>query len=93
MGALLTGFFARNSVNANLATNLKAQVTDSFGQGLVMEQIKAIVLTLVLAVVSTVVIAFIVKAVVGLRPTADGEQEGLDLTDHGEEGYIYEGKS
>ena len=93
MGALLTGFFARNSVNANLATNLKDQVTDSFGQGLVMEQIKAIVLTLVLAVVSTVVIAFIVKAVVGLRPTAEGEQEGLDLTDHGEEGYIYEGKS
>jgi Amt family ammonium transporter len=93
MGALLTGFFARNSVNANLATNLKDQVTDSFGQGLVVEQIKAIALTLVLAVVATVVIAFIVKAVVGLRPTAEGEQEGLDLTDHGEEGYIYEGKS
>ena len=93
LGALLTGFFTRNSVNANLATNLKGTVTDSFGQGLVVEQLKAIAITLVMAVVSTVVIAFIVKAVVGLRPTAEGEQEGLDLSDHGEEGYIYEGKS
>ncbi|MSU65213.1 MAG: ammonium transporter [Opitutus sp.] len=93
LGALLTGFFARNAVNANMATNLKAQVTDSFGQGLVVEQVKAIAITLGLAVVATVIIAFIVKAVIGLRPTAEGEQEGLDLSDHGEEGYIYDSKS
>jgi len=42
----------------------------------------------VLSIVATVVIAFVVKAVLGLRPTVDAEQEGLDLTDHGEEGYI-----
>ena len=35
----------------------------------------------------------IVNRVVGLRPTIEAETEGLDLTDHGEEGYIYEGKS
>jgi Amt family ammonium transporter len=94
MGALLTGFFARNAANGNLAANLKEKVTDSFSQGLVMEQIKAIGLTLVLSIVSTIIIAFIVKALVGgLRPTPEGEQEGLDLTDHGEEGYIYEAKS
>jgi Amt family ammonium transporter len=40
-----------------------------------------------------VIIAFIVKALVGLRPTVEAEQEGLDLSDHGEEGYIYESKS
>jgi Amt family ammonium transporter len=40
-----------------------------------------------------VVIGFIVKAVVGLRPSTEAEQEGLDLSDHGEEGYIYEAKS
>ena len=33
------------------------------------------------------------KAVLGLRPTIEAEQEGLDLSDHGEEGYIYEAKS
>src|SRR5581483_5252385 len=64
LGALLTGLFARNAANANLATNLKTQVTDTFGQGLVMEQLKAIGITLVLAVVSTVILGYVVKAVV-----------------------------
>ena len=93
MGALLTGLFARNAANSNLATNLKTTVTDAFSQPLVVEQLKAIGLTLVLAVVGTVVIAYLVKAVIGLRPTVEAEQEGLDLSDHGEEGYIFEAKS
>jgi ammonia channel protein AmtB len=28
-----------------------------------------------------------VKAVVGLRPSQEDEETGLDLTDHGERGY------
>ncbi|HVS53751.1 MAG TPA: ammonium transporter [Opitutaceae bacterium] len=93
LGALLTGLFARNAANANLATNLKDKVTDAFAQGLVFEQLKAIGLTLVLALVGTAIIAFAVKTVIGLRPTIESEQEGLDLSDHGEEGYIYEPKA
>jgi Amt family ammonium transporter len=93
LGALLTGMFARNAANANLATNLKDKVADTFGQGLVVEQLKAIALTLVLAIVMTIVIGFLVKVVIGLRPTVEAEQEGLDLSDHGEEGYIYEQKA
>jgi ammonium transporter, Amt family len=93
LGALLTGFFAKAAVNANLSTNLKDKLTDGSFQPLVIEQLKAMGLTIVLAVVGTVVIAMIVKAVVGLRPTVEGEQEGLDLSDHGEEGYIFETKS
>jgi Amt family ammonium transporter len=34
-----------------------------------------------------VVIAYIVKAVVGLRPSEEVETAGLDLAEHGEEGY------
>ena len=83
----MTGMLARNTANANLATNLKEYVKDSFGQPLVVEQLKAIGLTLVLAVVGTVVIAFIVKAVIGLRPSQEDESLGLDLAEHGEEGY------
>ena len=41
------------------------------------------------AVVATTVIALVVKAVVGLRPTAENEEVGLDLTDHGEAGYEF----
>src|SRR5436190_8356818 len=89
LGAFITGIFATASVNSNLTTNLK----DIVGKSLWLEQVKAIAVTLVMSVVATVVIAFIVKAVVGLRPTSEAEQEGLDITDHGEEGYIYEAKS
>jgi ammonium transporter, Amt family len=37
--------------------------------------------------VATAVIAVIVKAVVGLRPSEEVEISGLDLAEHGEEGY------
>ncbi len=87
LGALMTGLLARNSANANLATNLKDYVKDTLFQPLVLEQIKAISLTLVLAVVGTAAIAYIVKAVVGLRPGEEVETIGLDLSEHGEEGY------
>ncbi|MCX6886771.1 MAG: ammonium transporter [Verrucomicrobia bacterium] len=87
LGALVTGFLARNSANANLATNLKDYVKDSMFQPLVLEQLKAIALTLVIAVVGTTVIAFVVKALIGLRVSAETETSGLDLVEHGEEGY------
>ena len=85
LGAFLTGVFASVDANANLATNLK----DIVGRTLWIEQLKAIVITLVLAVVATAVIAYIVKALVGLRPELEAEREGLDVTDHGESAYNY----
>jgi Amt family ammonium transporter len=88
LGALMTGMLARTSANSGLTADyLKSYVTNSKFQPLVFEQIKAIGLTLVLAIVGTTVIAYIVKAVVGLRPTPEVETAGLDLSEHGEEGY------
>ncbi len=84
LGALLTGFLATHEVNANLATNLKEIV----GHTLWIEQLKAIGFTLALSVLATVVLAFIVKAVIGLRPTPEVERMGLDINEHGEEGYV-----
>jgi Amt family ammonium transporter len=83
LGALLTGFLATADVNANLSTNLK----DIVGKTLWLEQVKAIVVTLLLAVIGTTIIAFIVKAIVGLRVSEETETAGLDLAEHGEEGY------
>src|SRR5262249_45525707 len=60
------------------------------GHLLWIEQLKAIALTLVLAVVGTFVIAYAVKMVLGLRPTAEVELAGLDISEHGEEGYYGE---
>ncbi len=84
LGALLTGFLATADVNSNLTTNLKEVV----GKTLYLEQLKAIGITLILAVVATVVLAYLVKAVTGLRPSPEVETQGLDINEHGEEGYV-----
>jgi ammonium transporter, Amt family len=87
VGAIMTGMLARNVANANLATNLKAYVTDSWFQPLVKEQLKAVAITIVLSVIGTVIIAYITKVLVGLRPTEEVEEAGLDESEHGEVGY------
>jgi Amt family ammonium transporter len=85
LGALLTGLFASPEMNPNLgAEHIKGFVE---GHTLWLEQLKAIGFTIVLSVGATLVLAYAVKAVVGLRPTVEDEETGLDLTDHGERGY------
>jgi len=93
MGAFLTGILATPAVNPNLISDayaakngLKAAVE---GGTLWLVQLQAIGVTLVLAVAGTVIIGFLVKAALGLRPSVEAEFSGLDITDHGEEGYIY----
>ena len=92
-GAIMTGMFARNAANPNLATFLsnaklpKVYVTDSLFQPQLIEQLKTVGVTLVLVFVGTIVCAYITKALVGLRPTEEVEIAGLDLAEHGEEGY------
>jgi len=78
MGAILTGVFADEKVNA-LVGPLK--------EGLLMNQLKAVGLTIVWSVVATAVIAMIVKVIFGLRPDVETETAGLDLAEHGEGGY------
>jgi Amt family ammonium transporter len=78
LGALMTGILADEKVNPVVA-NVK--------DGLVGSQIKAIIVTLLLSVIATAILAFIVKAIVGLRASEEIETIGLDLTEHGEEGY------
>jgi len=79
LGALLTGLLADPKANA---------VVEGVKEGLLLAQIKAIGVTMLLSIVATAVIAYIVKAVVGLRPSPEAENQGLDINDHGEEGYI-----
>ncbi len=85
LGAFLTGIFATADVNANLLTNLK----DIVGKTLWLEQLKAIGLTLALSIVGTTIIAYVIKAIIGLRASEEVERQGLDLAEHGEEGYLY----
>jgi Amt family ammonium transporter len=93
LGALLTGVLATSTVNSNL-TIANTYAADNglvglvAGGGLVYEQLKAVIIAMLLSVVGTTVIAFVVKAIIGLRPSEEAEVAGLDLTEHGEEGYI-----
>jgi Amt family ammonium transporter len=92
-GALLTGILADPAVNANVAKGSNPATTNGLADAILnhtawLEQVKAIGLTLVIAIIGTIVIAMIVKVIVGLRPTPEVETSGLDVNEHGEEGYI-----
>jgi Amt family ammonium transporter len=79
LGALLTGFFATPEANPNLSRLA--------GTTLWLEQLKAMGLTLVLSIVATTVIGYALKATMGLRPSIEAEELGLDDAEHGEAGY------
>ena len=93
LGAILTGVLATGSANANLteanayakANHLAELVKDG---GLLGAQLKAVAITLVISIVGTVIIAMVIKMVIGLRPTPEVEAQGLDIAEHGEEGYV-----
>ncbi|PTQ10770.1 ammonia channel protein [Sphingomonas oleivorans] len=57
--------------------------------GQVVTQIKAVLLTLVWSGVVSAILYFIVDKTIGLRPSAEVETEGLDLSEHGERAYNY----
>jgi Amt family ammonium transporter len=78
LGAILTGIFASEKANS---------VVGGLKDGLLMEQLKAVGVTIIWSVVATAIIAYIIKFTIGLRPTAEVERQGLDINEHGEEGY------
>jgi Amt family ammonium transporter len=83
LGAFLTGVLATADANANLSMNLSGVL----GTGLIIEQLKAIGVTLVMSLVGTAVLGYGIKATIGLRPSEEDEESGLDVSDHGERGY------
>jgi ammonium transporter, Amt family len=83
LGAFLTGVLATASVNPNLAKLA--------GHALWFEQLKAIGITIILAVAGTAIIGSIVKTAIGLRIAPEIERQGLDINEHGEEGYMTAG--
>ncbi len=87
MGALLTGLCATSLVNGNLKLNLgEAGNLDGM---LWLEQLKSMGLTIAISLAATAILAYGIKALIGLRPSQEVEHQGLDINDHGEQGYIY----
>jgi len=94
VGLLLAGILATAASNPNLlgsaasANGLRAALE---GGSLWIVQLKAIGITLLLVVPATLAITLLVRSAMGLRPSGEIESQGLDIHDHGEEGYTLNG--
>jgi len=91
LGALLTGVFATNVIN-NAQINGKViplGLVDG-NPGQILNQAIGVLVAVTLAVVGTLVILKVCDMVIGIRVDHDDEEQGLDLSQHGEEGYFLE---
>src|ERR1700745_4044899 len=93
IGALLTGIFASSVINpifkdAN-GNVLPSGLFEGNGHQL-LNQCVGVAIAWVLGIVGTLILLTIVDKVFGLRVTEEQETQGLDLSQHGEEGYYWE---
>jgi len=86
LGAILTGVFATQAVTGE---ELAAGGLVDGSVMLLVNQLISIVAATVFSVIGTLIILKILDATMGLRVTQDDEIQGLDLSQHGEEGYIF----
>jgi len=90
LGALLTGVFATSTINEVFTDAEGNTLPVGLFEGNVgqfFNQIGGILITVVIAAVGTYIILKIVNATVGLRVSENDEITGLDVSQHGEEGY------
>ncbi|MGA2570893.1 MAG: ammonium transporter [Terracidiphilus sp.] len=91
VGALLTGVFASGAIYAVFGKDLSGQprptgaIDGNWHQ--IVNQAIAVSIGWLLAIVGTLVLLFLVDRVFGLRLSPGDESAGLDLSQHGEEGY------
>ncbi len=93
VGALLTGVFATNLINdgyKDSAGKLLPLGWIDGNPGQVINQLIGVAIAWALAIVGTLIILKVCDAITGLRVDRDAEIEGLDLSQHGEEGYFFE---
>jgi ammonium transporter, Amt family len=88
-GAIATGIFLAPGVNPNIPV-LNADLAKALEAGthpVVWLQIKAVVITVLLSAIGSSIVLAAIKYTIGLRVTSEDEGTGLDVTQHGEEGY------
>src|SRR6266702_3246364 len=86
LGALLTGLFANSAINPIFGAGKPAGLFEGNWRQL-FHQTMGVAIAWSLAIVGTLIILFIVDKTIGLRVNAQDEATGLDLSQHGEEGY------
>src|SRR6185369_13230167 len=93
LGAILTGVFATNAVNDALKDGAGKALPLGLVDGnapQVFNQLIGSAIAWGLAIVGTLIVLKIVDMTVGLRMSREDEVQGMDLSLHGEEGYILE---
>jgi Amt family ammonium transporter len=93
LGAILTGVFATNAVNDGFKDSAGKVLPLGWIDGhaaQVLNQVIGCAIAWGLAIVGTLVILKICDLLLGVRVRKDQEIQGLDVTLHGEEGYIFE---
>jgi len=93
LGALLTGIFASSLVNPILKDGQGNVLPSGALEGnwhQLLNQLMGVAISWVLAIVGTLAILKIVDMTIGLRVSEEEEVQGLDLSQHGEEGYYWE---
>lgn len=89
LGAILTGVFATRATGATFAIDKGQTLGLLEGGSVLVSQIIAVIITWVLAIVATFVILKVLDVTMGLRVSRAEEIEGLDFSQHEEEGYIF----
>ena len=88
LGALLTGVFATQAINPIYGKGVPTGWMDGHWSQ-ILNQAAAVGISWGVSIVGTLVLLFVVDKVVGLRVTPEQEHAGLDLSQHGEEGYDF----
>ncbi len=88
IGALLTGIFASSAINPIFGAGKATGLLEG-NAGQLVNQTIAVAIAWSISIVGTLAILFVVDKLVGLRVSEEGEREGLDLSQHGEEGYDF----
>ena len=92
LGAVLTGVFASSTINPVFKDSKGNPLASGAIEGnwhQVGNQVVGIAIAWALSIVGTYLLLKLVDVTIGLRVTADEEVEGLDITQHGEEGYDF----
>ncbi|MFZ0395300.1 MAG: ammonium transporter [Terracidiphilus sp.] len=88
VGALLTGVFATQIINPAFGKGAPTGAMDGHWSQ-IAHQAAGVAIAWGISIVGTLVLLFLVDKVIGLRLSAEDEHEGLDLSQHGEEGYDF----
>jgi len=93
LGALLTGVFAVSAVNPIFKDAQGNALASGLLEGnahQLLNQLVGVAIAWALAIVGTLIILKVVDLTIGLRVSEEEELQGLDLSQHGEEGYYWE---